>query len=119
MAAALLGKKVGMTQVYDETGRAVPVTVIQAGPCAVLQVKTSEKGFMGRKQLLDLTFASEADLSGAQLRLIGADNEDWAALIGRVKSGEIANERSRPKDEAAVEAARTAPTKCMATKTSL
>ncbi len=42
MVAALLGKKVGMTQVFDETGRAVPVTVIQAGPCVVLQVKTAE-----------------------------------------------------------------------------
>ena len=40
--AMLLGKKVGMTQVYDESGQLVPVTVIQAGPCAVMQVKTSE-----------------------------------------------------------------------------
>lgn len=38
----LLGKKVGMTQVYDESGRLLPVTVIQAGPCAVMQVKTAE-----------------------------------------------------------------------------
>ena len=38
----LLGKKVGMTQVYDELGQMVPVTVIQAGPCVVMQVKTSE-----------------------------------------------------------------------------
>lgn len=38
--ALLLGKKVGMTQVYDESGRLLPVTVIQAGPCSVLQVKT-------------------------------------------------------------------------------
>lgn len=38
----LLGKKVGMTQVYDEAGRLVPVTVIQAGPCTVTQVKTGE-----------------------------------------------------------------------------
>ena len=38
----LLGKKVGMTQVYDETGKLLPVTVIQAGPCVVMQVKTSE-----------------------------------------------------------------------------
>lgn len=38
----LLGKKVGMTQVYDEKGRLIPVTVIQAGPCTVTQVKTSE-----------------------------------------------------------------------------
>jgi large subunit ribosomal protein L3 len=40
--AMLLGKKVGMTQVYDELGKLVPVTVIQAGPCVVMQVKTTE-----------------------------------------------------------------------------
>jgi len=40
--AMLLGKKVGMTQVYDELGKLVPVTVIQAGPCAVTQVKTAK-----------------------------------------------------------------------------
>ena len=38
----LLGKKVGMTQVYDEDGKLLPVTVIQAGPCSVIQVKTVE-----------------------------------------------------------------------------
>jgi len=38
----LLGKKIGMTQVYDESGKLQPVTVIQAGPCSVLQVKTTE-----------------------------------------------------------------------------
>jgi large subunit ribosomal protein L3 len=40
--AMLLGKKVGMTQVYDDSGSLVPVTVIQAGPCLVMQVKTTE-----------------------------------------------------------------------------
>ena len=40
--ALLLGKKIGMTQVYDEAGRLLPVTVIQAGPCVVMQVKTVE-----------------------------------------------------------------------------
>lgn len=39
----LLGKKVGMTRVFTETGAAVPVTVIQAGPCVVLQKKTVAK----------------------------------------------------------------------------
>ena len=42
MATGLLGRKVGMTQIYDESGQVVPVTVIQAGPCDVLQVRTSE-----------------------------------------------------------------------------
>jgi len=40
MQPALLGKKIGMTQVYDDKGQVLPVTVIQAGPCPVLQVKS-------------------------------------------------------------------------------
>lgn len=40
---AILGKKVGMTQIFDEQGNAIPVTVIEAGPCYVTQVKTPEK----------------------------------------------------------------------------
>ncbi|MFQ6101564.1 MAG: hypothetical protein ACE5OS_10085 [Anaerolineae bacterium] len=76
------------------------------------EIRTSQKGFLGHKEMLGLLFAPEADLSGATLRLKDADNEEWAGLIGRVKSGEIAKERTRPKDEAAVEAARAAPTKC-------
>jgi large subunit ribosomal protein L3 len=43
MLNELLGKKIGMTQVYDETGICHPVTVIQLGPCTVMQVKTSQK----------------------------------------------------------------------------
>ena len=38
---AILGKKIGMTSVYDDKGRQIPVTVIEAGPCQVLQVKTA------------------------------------------------------------------------------
>ncbi len=44
MVAALLGKKIGMTRIYTEKGVSVPVTVIQAGPCPVLQVKSNETG---------------------------------------------------------------------------
>ena len=40
---ALLGKKLGMTQVFSEDGKWIPVTVLQAGPCAVLQIKTEEQ----------------------------------------------------------------------------
>lgn len=76
------------------------------------EVKASQKGFLGHKEMLELAFAPDARLSGALLRLIHADNEEWAGLIGRVKSGEIAKERTRPKDEAVVEAARAVPTKC-------
>ena len=40
MKKGIIGKKLGMTQVFDEKGNAIPVTVIEAGPCAVTQVKT-------------------------------------------------------------------------------
>jgi len=43
MAIGLLGRKVGMTQVFDENGNAVPVTVIEAGPCRVLQLRTKDR----------------------------------------------------------------------------
>ena len=43
MAKAILGRKVGMTQVYDESGTVVPVTVIQAGPCHVTQIRNQDR----------------------------------------------------------------------------
>jgi large subunit ribosomal protein L3 len=43
MPVGLLGRKVGMTQVYDEAGDLIPVTVIEAGPCVVLQLRTVER----------------------------------------------------------------------------
>lgn len=39
----LIGKKVGMTQLYDDNGKVIPVTVLEAGPCVVLDVRTQEK----------------------------------------------------------------------------
>ena len=42
MQKAIIGKKVGMTQIFDESGRVIPVTVIEAGPCVVAQKKTME-----------------------------------------------------------------------------
>lgn len=43
MTKGILGRKIGMTQVFDEDGHAIPVTVVEAGPCRVAQVKTPEK----------------------------------------------------------------------------
>ena len=42
MKKAIIGKKIGMTQIFDETGKVTPVTVIEAGPCVVVQKKTME-----------------------------------------------------------------------------
>ncbi|MGI5959825.1 MAG: 50S ribosomal protein L3 [Massiliimalia sp.] len=42
MKNAIIGKKIGMTQIFDETGKVIPVTVVEAGPCVVVQKKTME-----------------------------------------------------------------------------
>jgi large subunit ribosomal protein L3 len=58
MNKGIIGKKIGMTQIFDEKGNVIPVTVIEAGPCAVVQKKTAENdgydavqlGFMDKKE---------------------------------------------------------------------
>ena len=51
MKKAIIGKKVGMTQIFDEKGKVIPVTVIEAGPCVVAQVKTTENDGYNAVQL--------------------------------------------------------------------
>ena len=53
MEKAIIGKKVGMTQIFDEAGHVIPVTVIEAGPCTVVQKKTAEKDGYEAVQLGD------------------------------------------------------------------
>jgi len=42
MQKAIIGRKIGMTQIFDEIGNVIPVTVVEAGPCPVVQIKTNE-----------------------------------------------------------------------------
>ena len=51
MFKGLIGKKLGMTQVFDENGAAVPVTLIEAGPCFVTQIRLNEKDGYSAVQL--------------------------------------------------------------------
>lgn len=51
MAKAILGKKLGMTQYFKDNGEMVPVTVVEAGPCVVTQIKTTEKDGYNSVQL--------------------------------------------------------------------
>ena len=43
MNKAIIGKKLGMTQIFSADGKVIPVTVVEAGPCPVVQIKTKEK----------------------------------------------------------------------------
>ena len=51
MQKGIIGKKIGMTQIFDEAGKVVPVTVVEAGPCVVVQKKTVENDGYAARQL--------------------------------------------------------------------
>jgi large subunit ribosomal protein L3 len=83
MIEGLWGKKLGMTQIFDETGRAIPVSVLEIGPCVVTQVKTTERdGYealqlgVGQKKRLNQPERGHRHKSGssaAALREVRAD----------------------------------------------
>ncbi len=77
MKKAIIGKKIGMTQIFAEDGRVVPVTVIEAGPCVVVQKKTMDKdGYEAiqvgygdiRKKLLNKPETGHFNKAGVALR---------------------------------------------------
>ena len=86
----LIGKKLGMTQVYDEKGVLIPVTVIQAGPCVVTGVKTVERdgysaiqlGF-GSRKAKNVTKARKGHLAKA-----GISGETLPALLREIRGAE-------------------------------
>jgi large subunit ribosomal protein L3 len=92
MISSLLGKKIGMTQVYDAQNVLVPVTVVEAGPCAVVQVKTVESdgynavqiGFSSKKakntSKAELSHAKKAGIENAPRVLSEVRLEDSSAL---------------------------------------
>ena len=99
----LIGKKIGMTQIYDEQGKIIPVTVVQAGPCVVVDVKTIEKngysavqlGFGERKaknaSMALLGTAKKAGISGnppASLREIRTEADSQLEL-GTIVTADI------------------------------
>ena len=70
MVKGIIGKKIGMTQVFDDTGSVIPVTVIQAGPCWVTQVKTDERDGYRAVQLGYEEIAAGVDNETARKRKI-------------------------------------------------
>src|SRR6185295_19245487 len=99
MISSLLGKKIGMTQVYDAQNVLVPVTVVEAGPCSVVQVKTVETdgyhavqiGFSTKKSknasAAELAHAKKANLDNAP-RVLSEVRLDAASTL---KVGDVVN----------------------------
>ena len=72
MQKAIIGKKVGMTQIFDESGKVIPVTVIEAGPCVVAQKKTIENdGYVSVQLAARRVFFARHPLHGLHLLLPG------------------------------------------------
>ena len=72
----------------------------------------SKRGFMGKDDFLAITCESGAAFRKAEIHLKGESGEAWQGHLNRVKSGDIAQERTVPVDQAAVEAVAHAPTQC-------
>jgi len=73
MLKGLIGKKVGMTQIFDDAGAAIPVTLIEAGPCYVTQVRTSDRDGYSAVQL-GFQEVKPKRLSGGQLGHLKRNN---------------------------------------------
>jgi large subunit ribosomal protein L3 len=73
MLKGLIGKKIGMTQIFDESGVAIPVTIIEAGPCYVTQIRNAERDGYSAVQL-GFGEAKKNRLTGGQLGHLDRNN---------------------------------------------
>ncbi|MDR0977606.1 MAG: 50S ribosomal protein L3 [Endomicrobium sp.] len=73
MLKSIIGKKVGMTQVFDDKGNLIPVTVVEAGPCVITGIRTVEKNGYTAVQL-GFANAKEKSLNKAELGLFKKNN---------------------------------------------
>jgi len=93
MRVGLLGRKVGMTQIYEEDGTAVPVTVLECGPCMVLQIRTEERdgyaavqlGFADKRRKV----ATQAERGHA--RKVNAEPKRYVREIRQASAADIAD----------------------------
>lgn len=99
MAVGLLGRKVGMTQVYGEDGQLLPVTVIEAGPCTVLQLKTQERDGYEAVQVGFDDKLSEKDKARSE----DQRNRSRASRAERGRVVSLGSKREKSKQEAGVE----------------
>ena len=95
MPVGLLGRKVGMTQVYTDDGDLIPVTVVEAGPCVVLQLKTVERDGYEAVQLGYLD--KKRPVGGRRTRGSQASRSERGHVVG------LSSKRSKARAEAGVE----------------
>ena len=94
MQVGLLGRKVGMTQIYETDGTAVPVTVLECGPCTVLQVRTAERDGYHAVQLgfVDKKRKSATQAERGHARKVDAEPKRFVREIRQEAPAEGVNE---------------------------
>jgi large subunit ribosomal protein L3 len=92
MYVGLLGRKVGMTQIYDPDGTAVPVTVLECGPCTVLQIRTQERDGYSALQLgfNDKKRKSATQAERGHARKVSAEPKRYIREIRPPKAADVA-----------------------------
>ncbi|HPL81064.1 MAG TPA: 50S ribosomal protein L3 [Anaerolineaceae bacterium] len=96
MLKGLIGRKIGMTQIFDESGRAIPVTLLEAGPCFVSQVKTPETDGYSAVQLA-FGAVKPKRLSKAELGHLKVNNLPPVRVLREIRTKKI--EGVKPGDE--------------------
>lgn len=99
MSVGLLGRKVGMTQVYGDDGAIVPVTVLEVGPCTVLQVKTVDRDGYAAVQIGFADKLSRKD----QQRPVEQRNRARASRAERGRVVQLASKRQKARQAAGIE----------------
>lgn len=93
MSNALIGRKLGMTQVYDGESRLVPVTVVEAGPCPVVQVKTEESDGYNAIQI-GFSPQKEQRLSKGELGHLQKASVDPVSQLREVRAVEAPSQKA-------------------------
>ena len=83
MKKAIIGKKVGMTQIFDEMGKVIPVTVIEAGPCVVTQKMTAEKEGYEADDVLG-TLSKRGEQEGIDVTILSGDRDNFQLTSDKV-----------------------------------
>ena len=98
MPVGLLGRKIGMTQVYGADGRVIPVTVLEAGPCTVLQVRTLERD---RYQAVQIGFDDKLSDKDSE-RPADQRNRNRASRAERGHVAQLSSKRQKRREAAGV-----------------
>ena len=82
--AGMLGKKIGMTQVFDENGEIHPITVVQVGPCVITQIKTQAKDGYDAAQIGLVEFVTSSKINKAMAGHFGKNNVPPVRILREV-----------------------------------